>query len=278
MSTCPKQNKPVLAWLIFAIAPGFLTMGGVLAQDTIDKFRYRPEKIKVGTVYHYLKTNLDGTHPEHVSIYVAGKNRLESFKFHPRAERAGLVIGEMDWATFSVKSLESWQVFKDGEKKLFATLTYLENERAVDVALPGLGKANERTYIKHLPWHVYNFDLASLNFAFRHLVNPRAAFTIGITDPTFKEQGPSFQYRGEAIVTYAGEEMRRGVRCRKYRIDGAGLENRGGIIWVNKRLGHVEDMEIALPDNPDWQSFKFRLSGTELMSRQKWEAFMKAQF
>ena len=268
----------MLARLIFAVALGFLMTGSTLAQDAVSKFRYQPEKIKVGTVYHYLKTNLDGTHPEHVSIYVAAKDRIESFKFHPRAERAGLVVGEMDWATFSVKRLESWQVFKSAEKKLFAKLTYLKDERAVDVALPGLGKASERTAIKQLPWHVYNFDLASLNFAFRHLVNPRAAFTIGITDPTFKEQGPSFKYRGEATVSYAGEEMRQGVRCRKYRIDGAGLENRGGFIWVNKRLGHVEDMEIDLPDNPDWQSFKFRLSKTQHMSRDEWEAFMKAQF
>lgn len=277
MSICPREIKLLLARLIFGVALCFLTTGSSLAQGDVNKFRYQPEKIKVGTVYHYLKTNLDGTHPEHVSIYVAAKNRLESFKFHPRAARAGLVMGEMDWDTFSVKSLESWQVFKGGEKKLFATLAYLKDERAVEVAIAPLNR-KEKTAIKHLPWHVYNFDLASLNFAFRHLVNPRGRFVVGITDPTFKEEGQLFQYRGEAAVAYVSEEIPAGLRCRKYRIDGAGLENRGGFIWVNKRLGHIEDMEIALPDNPDWQSFKFRLSKVQRMSRDEWEAFMKAQF
>lgn len=66
--------------------------------------------------------------------------------------------------------------------------------------------------------------------------------------------------------------------CRKYKIDGAGLENRGGFIWVNKRGGYIEDMEIELPDNPEWKNFKFKLIKTEKMSRAKWENFIKAQF
>jgi hypothetical protein len=37
-------------------------------------------------------------------------------------------------------------------------------------------------------------------------------------------------------------------------------------------------MEIALPDNPDWTSFKFKLLKVEKMSRDEWEDFMKKQF
>lgn len=248
------------------------------AQSSVSKFRYQPKKVVVGAVYHYLKTNIDGTNPEHVSQYVASRDRLEAFKFHPKAERAGLVIAEMDWTMFSAKQLESWQVFSKGEKKLFATLTYLHAEKAVEVSIPSMRKAGEKTSIKYLPFHVYNFDLGSLNFAFRHLVDPRGSFVIGLADPTFQDQGPLFKYRGEVTVAYAGDEPRQGVRCRKYRIDGAGLENRGGYVWVNKSKGYIEDMEIGLPDNPNWQSFKLRLTGKQQMSREQWEAFMKEQF
>lgn len=107
---------------------------------------------------------------------------------------------------------------------------------------------------------------------------PRDSFAVGIADPTFKETGPLFHYRGEARVTYAGEERRNGVACRRYRIDGRGLEGRGGWLWVNKRRGHVEDIEIDLPDTPEWQSFKFRLTRAERMTRARWEQFIKAQF
>ncbi len=117
-----------------------------------------------------------------------------------------------------------------------------------------------------------------MNFAFRHLIDSEQSFVIGLADPTFQDQGPLFKYRDEVTVTAVGEEWRHKVRCRKFRIDGPGLENRGGYIWVNKQKGHIEDMEIELPDNPDWQSFKFRLVNVEKMIRNQWEAFMKAQF
>ena len=247
------------------------------AQSATARFRFQPKRVVVGTVYHYLKTNIDGTHPEHVSQYVASRERLEVFKYHPKGERAGLVIAEMDWTIFSAKRLESWQVFKTGERKLFATLSYHSDEKVVEVSIPSMKKTAEKTAIKHLPFHVYNFDLGSLNSAFRHLVDARGSFVIGIADPTFQPQGALFKYRGEVTVVYAGDELRQGVQCRKYKIDGAGLENRGGHIWVNKNKGYIEDMEINLPDNPDWQSFKFRLTGVQQMSLEEWEAFMKKQ-
>ena len=85
-------------------------------------------------------------------------------------------------------------------------------------------------------------------------------------------------YRGEVTIRYVGDEARNEAPCRKYRIDGPGLENRGGFIWVNKADEHVEDIEIDLPDNPNWQSFKFRLQRLEQMDQAAWEAFMSAQF
>ncbi|HEX6862300.1 MAG TPA: hypothetical protein VF414_05760, partial [Thermoanaerobaculia bacterium] len=78
-------------------------------------------------------------------------------------------------------------------------------------------------------------------------------------------------------VAYVGEETRNGVLCRKYRIDGLGLNHRGGFLWVNQAEGHVEDAEIDLPDNPAWQSFKFKLTGVETMDEAAWESFQKKQ-
>jgi hypothetical protein len=247
------------------------------AQNDSAKFRFKPKKIAAETVYHYVKTNIDGTQPEYVSQYVAAPDKLEAFKFHPKGDRAALVIATMDWAIFSARRLESWQVFAEGKKNLFATLDYSGEAKTVEVSIPSTGKPNEKTAIKQLPFHVYNFDFGSLNFAFRHLANPKTSFTIGVADPTFKDN-PLFAYRGEATIKYEGKETRNNVKCRKYRIDGAGLENRGGWIWVNEKLGHVEDMEIALADNPAWKSFKFKLLKIEKMSRDQWESFMKAQF
>ncbi len=266
----------------FSIAGCFVLLSFIgsasQAQESLRAFRYQPQKITTGVVYHYLKTNIDGTDPEHVSIRFAAKDRIESFKFHPQGTRAGLVIATMDWSLFSVKSLESWQVFKDKDKVLAATLVYDAAKKDVAVTLPFMNRPTERVAIPFLPYHVYNFDFASLNFAFPHLINPRQPFRVGVSDPTFSEEGPAFRYRGEVEVAYLGEELRDGCRCRKYRIDGPGLENRGGFIWVNKRTGYFQDVEIQLADNPNWQTFKFKLQKVERMNQADWEKFMKAQF
>ena len=248
------------------------------AQGSLTAFRYQPNKIVTGVVYHYLKTNIDGTNPEHISIRIAGKDRIDSFKFHPKGTRAGLVIATMDWSIFSVKRLESWQVYKDKEKVLAATLVYLPESKAVAVSLPFMNRPTENVAIPFLPFHVYNFDFASLNFTFPHLINPKKSFKIGVSDPTFKDEGPAFRYRGEVDITYLADEMRGGVPCRKYRVDGQGLENKGGFIWVSKRSGYFQDVEIQLADNPNWQTFKFELQKVQRMNDAEWESFMKAQF
>jgi len=241
-------------------------------------FRYQPEKIAAGTVYHYLKTNIDGTVEEHVSLYVAAQDSLVAFKFHPGAERAGLVSAKMDWSIFSATRLASWQVYYTGERKLFATLEYLPEEKSVAVEIPAMGKPSGKTAIPHAPFHIYNFDFSSLNFAFRHLLAPEKSFTIGIADPTFAENGPVFAYKGEAEVKFLEEEKRESAQCRKYSINGAGLQNRGGFIWVDKKAGHIVDMEIAQPNNPEWQSFKLRLQSVGHMNPAAWEAFIEDQF
>jgi hypothetical protein len=248
------------------------------AQDDTGKFRYRAARaVPVGTVLHYVKTNIDGTRPEYVSQFIAAGDVLESFKFHPKSPPAGLVIAEMDWHAFSAKSLKSWRVLGKGERRLFGTLMFDAAAGRAEVSLPSVRSAVESFDFKQLPIHLYNFDFGSLNFAFPHLVNPKVNFVVGVADPTFKEAGPLVEYKGEVTISYLKDERRNNIPVRKYRIDGAGLQNRGGFIWVNKQRGWIEDMEIDLPDNPDWTSFKFKLLRVEKMSRVEWEKFIEEQ-
>src|SRR5215213_5952832 len=129
--------------LIIALA--FVMASGAGAQ--VEKFRYQPEKIAVGKVYHYAKTNLDGSDPEYISIWVEDRDRLQSFKLPPEGRQAGLVMAHMDWPTFSVDRIESWQVWPDKERKLVARLAYLGPEKAAEVEMVASGKPAEKVAI-----------------------------------------------------------------------------------------------------------------------------------
>lgn len=249
------------------------------AQDDTAKFRYdEKNKFAVGTVLHYVKTNIDGTKPEYVSQYIADSRTMESFKFHPKEAPAGFVVAEMDWQSFSAKSLKSWQIFPKNERKLFGSILFDYKTQKAEVSIPALKKESEFVDLKYFPVHLYNFDFGSLNFALPHLLNAKKDFVIGITDPTFAETGAMVEYKGNVKISYIGEEKRSNVQTRKYKIDGEGLKNRGGFIWVNKKYGWIEDIEIGLPDNPNWTSFKLKLLKTEKMNRDEWEKFIVAQF
>lgn len=242
------------------------------------QFRYQPEKMVAGTAYNYVKTNVDGTAPENVAIYLVSPDSVVALKYHAGAEQAGLVGARMDWNSFCVARLSSSQLFYTGEQKLFATLQYLPEEKSVLVEIVAAKLPPEKAPIPRTPFHIYNFDFISLNLAFRHLIAPEKSFVIGIADPTFAEGSPVFAYKGEVEIKYLGDEQRGGVACRKYTIDGAGLQNRGGMIWVDKAAEHIVDLEIALPNNPGWQSYKLRLLSVSRMNQRAWEAFIKDRF
>jgi hypothetical protein len=269
-----KTIRPFLAALLICTAVCQAQEVG----DDSRKFLYRPERnLPVGTVLHYLKTNIDGTRPEYVSQFIAARDVMEAFKFHQGEPPAGLVVAEMDWRTFSARTLKSWRVLSKTERQLFGTITFDARARRAEVSLPAVRQGVESFAFRQLPVHLYNFDFGSLNFAFPHLARPERSFTIGVVDPTFEERGPMVEYKGEVTVSYERDERRNDVATRKYRVDGAGLKNRGGFIWVNKKRGWIEDMEIALPDNPAWTSFKLRLLRVEKMSRAEWDSFMAQQ-
>ncbi|HEX9896024.1 MAG TPA: hypothetical protein VGA78_18980 [Gemmatimonadales bacterium] len=42
--------------------------------------------------------------------------------------------------------------------------------------------------------------------------------------------------------------------------------------------GFIQDLEIDLPANPEWNTFKLRLLRRENLTRSAWEAFQKARF
>lgn len=254
----------------------FLLCSSLYAQTSA--FHFNPKKIQAGIAYHYVKTEKDGTNPENISIYVAAPERLEVFKFHEPGTRAGLVLAKLDYQLFQVNRLESYAVTGVDEKCLVATMDFDAQNNVANVVVTANGPIPEKTPIGFVPFHVYNFDLTSLNFMMRHLVNPEGRFKVGIADPNFTEQGPLFVYRGEVEIKYVSEEEHDGVLCRRYDIDGSGVLNRGGSIWVRKDGEYFQEVIMDLPDNPSWQSFRLTLKNVEPMSSDSWQKFMSAHF
>lgn len=239
-------------------------------QGQVERFRYQPDKIGVGKVYHYVKSNVDGANPVDVFLYLAAKDRIEQLGLQPGGQGGALMTGTMDWSAFSLGSFQWWHL-EPGTKQLIAIVEGLPREKAIRAEVIPSGRPAETIAVPVFPWHVYGLDLASLNAAFRHLADPEGSFTLGLTDPVFEPAQPVFRYDGPVTVSYVGTEDRGGVPCRKYKIDGEGVEGKGGHIWVSRAEGHIQDLEIARPNNPERQSFKLALKGVETRDRAGWD-------
>jgi len=185
----------------------------------------------------------------------------------------------MDWNSFSVRDLSSWKVRADGQRTLVVNLRQLENSNHIIVGGNLRSqKLDQTTTMEYYPWHSYDFDFASLNVILPHLIDPLARFTFGVADfPNIREQAPSFDFKGLVTMDFVSEEVRDGATCRKYSIDGPGLENRGGTIWVDKSLLHIVDYEIELPDEPGYDSGKLLLKKIDHMDYETWCEFTLAQ-
>jgi len=247
----------------------------VPAQAPAPAFRHEPGRIPVGRVHLYRKANRDGSNPSQIALYLASETRLEALKWHAGEPEATLVVAEMDWETASVASFHSFGLDAHGERNLRAYLTTSPDRKRIGGKV---GDVDVGCELARFPWHSYDFDLASLNVALRFLVDPVGETELQIVDFQPGPSGPVFGPKGPVVLAYEGEEERAGLPCRRYVIDGPGLEERGGSLWVARGAEvFLVAYEIALPDEPGMSSGLLEWVRNETMAADEWAGFVRTR-
>jgi hypothetical protein len=229
-------------------------------------------RVPIGKVFHYLKSNIDGTRLSRIHVYVRTADTIESFKADKGDEVGTLVVATMNWSRFSVRRFESTQVSATGGRTVRATLVQQGDS---DDYLLTMGEMSLPARVGLWPWHSYDFDFASLGLTLSHRTSPEATFTFGRSDFVQGEGPPRFADLGAITMTYEADETREGVGCRRYRLDGPGLEGKGGTLWAARDGGHIVEFQIAIPDEPGFTSGRLRLESVEAMSVAQWAAFIR---
>jgi hypothetical protein len=227
----------------------------------------------VGRAFHYVKSNIDGSQAIRVTMYVVDTDRIEVVKLEPE-NRAGVrVVAHLDWATFSADTLISTHLAPDAPPRPQAAAWITRDARFV-VEIAG---QRDTVAVPRFPAHVYNVDFLSLAQVFAHLRDPEGAFTIGVFNPTFGDGPRLLTFDGAATVRFAGEVPCHAALCRRYEVSGPGLRGARGAISVHRELGHVQSIEIPVPDNPGWRDFKLELQRVEPMDRAAWDRWVSAE-
>ena len=244
---------------------------GKLSSAQGDKFQ-QPSYFKdVATVYEYRKSNWDGTHSSTIYLYIKDSMRLESFKWFKGDKEATLVTADMDWKTFSVRKFENHKLRSEQNPEHIASLiTNDKNQVSLE-----LKNVKDSMLLDALPWHSYDFDFAGLSFSWRALKKKDGPFYFHIADVATINGQPKFVNKGTVEVNYIGKEMLDNVQCLKYSIDGAGLENKGGLIWIDPETSMIRQYKILLPDEPGFTNGMIKLIKTHRMNVDQWKKFMQ---
>jgi hypothetical protein len=250
--------------------------------QTSSAFQFNPARLHVGTLYQYRKSNLDGTHPDNIWIYVADKTHLDVVKLEPGVITGVNIKATLDWQTFMPKTLQMYHDRKDGSHTPIFHLTMLGNEALLTPdnlasmspkAAEIVGK-EQRFKVSHLPAHVYGFELISFNFAIQHLRNPKAGFAVGLLGDNANfgpnSRSPLADY-GQARIEYLASEARSGVWCHKYRLGGEAFKGKDGFFWTDAKLGHIVEINMPVANNGDWDNFKLQFVGMETLSAAQWQ-------
>lgn len=230
-------------------------------------WRLDPARVPVGQVFHFVKSQRDGSHVANISVYLSSAERVEALKWDAGSDQATLVVAGLDWSRFSVRRFEGWRLARGAAPERRVTLDVTGDQLSMSL-MPGPMR------ISHWPWHSYDFDFTSLNLSLPHLVDPEGTVRFWRTDFVYGDQ-PTVAELGEVTMRFEARERRRGVDVRRYSIGGPGLGNQSGTWWADARTGLLVEYELPVGDEPGYDDVRLRLESSRKLGAAEWAAFKR---
>ena len=255
----------------------------VQADDS--QWDYQSENAAIGRIYYYERTNTDGSMDERVTVFQRSETELEVYKENGLCRNAALVTAELDPETLSTTRLVGGQLQPEARHMEFAFIAWdaATDTLSLDVRLPNVTITDEaRTESR--PWHLYDFDLASLTVMTPHLADPDAAFGFGMAllwaDPSNPD--PMF-WMGNVTATPDARETHLGHRTRRYALTGSALAGEratGGeaVLWLDADEGYIVDAIFPTPNHPGYTDFRLRLDHVSDGGLAEWDSLLTAHF
>lgn len=226
--------------------------------------------LRPGTVYHYVKSNLDGSDPWQVTTYVSSRTRLDVLKWGEGPGELVEVTADLDPSGCVAQRLEQWNL-RDGTMALSMFGELSDDGRSLVFRRQGIPPIVVRGSAR--PLHPYGFDLQAVDVSPRCLGKTAGAAVLGLNgiNPVAGASPPLVDY-GPVRVEPLGNERLGDIPCRKVRLAGKGFTI---LAWFARTDGHVVRAESTRPDSDDWTSFRLELTRIDRMNPFEWQAFRR---
>ncbi|WP_070154920.1 hypothetical protein [Sphingobium phenoxybenzoativorans] len=215
----------------------------------------------VGEIRHYVRSNSDGSEAEAVHVYRKDETTLEVVKIRARCTNAAYVIAKLNPETWEATHLSGGRLLPGAGREAFATLAE-ENGRIVMTFDRDGRTVREQVAIGSRPWHLYDFDLASLSVATEHLKDPQksVAFSLALVwlDPARPDD--MLHWLGAAQARYTG--TKNGLIS--YAVEGPAFGGEGGgVMQIDAKRGHIVSARFERPNHAEYKDFRLELTGVD---------------
>jgi hypothetical protein len=241
-----------------------------------------PNADRVGRIYSYVRSNIDGSEAETIHVFRARREHLEVTKMRGRCTNAAFVTADLDLAAGQATRLTGGRLLPNAQHEDFALLTWDPAARRIDaVARPpgGGGELRQSVTVSDEPWHLYDFDLGSLTVTAQYRPRPRADFSFGLPLIWLGDDPADFlRYLGRADARFVREEQHEGRRALRFEVGGPAFAGKGGPLWLDSAEGHVLGAQWGIPNHAEYRDFKLRLTGISDGGAEAWRRLLAAHF
>ncbi len=229
-------------------------------------------------IFHYVRSNRDGSEPEHVVHYRPSKTGIAVYKWVEKCTTAAYVTADMSDDLQQGRVFIAGKVARDGSQARFGTLTLDPRllSLAADVTPPGGSRIQVKHSLRGLPYLLYDFDFADLNsFLQAHRPAADLSFALPVIWPSDET---IFRDLGMLRARYVGAEKHLGRDTVRFdlRVDGPAPST--GTLWVDAADYFIVEAELGLPNHMEYKDFKLRLERLEAGSQSSWDALTKSQY
>ncbi|WP_017668932.1 hypothetical protein [Sandarakinorhabdus sp. AAP62] len=220
-----------------------------------------PAAGQVGRTWHYSRSNGDGSLAEAVHVHVPAAGQLAVMKAQARCTQAALVTARIDPATGQASELVGGQLRRDGGQQAFAWFREDgSGQLTARAALPE-GELKLVTPVGTRPWHLYDFDFASLTLWLANRPDRRADFRIGLPLLLIGPQGPTLTDLGALDGRFLAETHWMGKPALVFQLHGPALGGKSGSLVMDAIAGHILEARLPIPNHDGYRDFRLRLTG-----------------
>jgi hypothetical protein len=217
-------------------------------------------------LYHYVRTNSDGSLPEQIWVYLPDAAHVEVVKVVQRCRRAAYVTGELDVARNQPRALVGGRLAQDGSQEPFAWLTYDVATHTANARVPS-ADLDADLAIAQGPWRMYDFDLSDLTALNAGRAAPREDFSFNAM-VIWPEEGAENPLRdlGAVNARLVGAEEHADAEAVRYAVSG-GLN---GDLWLDAHNGHVVEARFNEPNHLEYRDFRLVLQSVTTDAADEW--------